>query len=92
MSASGPKTAASNKGYVSARSRKLILVAARNLDYQICMMARLFSSNCTVLPGRITPVRGWLGTYCYGRVLQGVSGTGYHTVLSDGQSEVFNCA
>jgi DNA-binding LacI/PurR family transcriptional regulator len=87
--------ALSNTGYVSVRSRKRILVAAKKPDYQINMMARQFISNRTVLLGMIAPFRGWLGTYYFGQVLQGVpqavSGTGCDRVLFAGQSEDFNC-
>jgi DNA-binding LacI/PurR family transcriptional regulator len=58
--------ALSNKRYVSARSRKLILVAANELDYQIKMMERQFSSNRPVLPGMIAPFRGLLRTHYFG--------------------------
>jgi LacI family transcriptional regulator len=86
--------ALSNKGYVSERSRKLILAAAKKFDYQINMLARQLSSNRTYLLGVITPFRGLLGTFYFGQVLQGVqlalSGTGYHVALFDSQSEDFN--
>ena len=86
--------ALSNKGYVSERSRKLILSAAKKFDYQINMLARQLSSNRTYLLGVITPFRGLLGTFYFGQVLQGVqqalSGTGYHVALFDSQSEDFN--
>jgi DNA-binding LacI/PurR family transcriptional regulator len=86
--------ALSNKGYVSERSRKLILAAAKKLDYQVNMLARQLSSNRTYLLGVITPFGGLLGTFYFGQVLRGVqqalSGTGYHAALFDSQSEDFN--
>jgi DNA-binding LacI/PurR family transcriptional regulator len=79
------------------RSRKQVLVAGKELDYQMNMMAREFSSNRTLLLGLIAPFRGLLGTFFYfGWVLQGVqqgvSGTGCHMVLFDSQWGDVNCA
>lgn len=68
--------ALSDGGFVSARSRKVILVGAKNLDCRINMIARQFMSNRASLQG----------------VQQAVSGPGHHTVLFDGQSEDVNCA
>ena len=83
-------------GFVSARSRKMMLVGAKKLDCRINMMARQFMGNRTFLLGMITPFRRLLGADYFGRVLQGVpqavSGTGDHTVLFDSQPEVVNCA
>ncbi len=78
MSASDPKTAASNKGHVSTHSRKLILVVARKLDYQNGGASVHQQSHG--FAGHDYPFRGWLGTHCFRQVLQGVqravSGTG----------------
>lgn len=86
--------ALSNKGYVSERSRKLILAAAKKFDYQVNMLARQLSSNRTYLLGVIVPFKGLLGTYYLGQVLQGMqqtlSGSGYHLALFDCESEDFN--
>jgi LacI family transcriptional regulator len=86
--------ALSNKGYVSERSRKLVLAAARKFDYQVNMLARQLSSNRTYLLGIIVPFNGLLGTYYLGQVLQGMqqtlSGSGYHMALFDSESEDFN--
>jgi LacI family transcriptional regulator len=86
--------ALSNKGYVSERSRKLILAAAKKYDYQVNMLARQLSSNRTYLLGIIVPFKGLLGTYYLGQVLQGMqqslSGTEYHLALFDCESEDFN--
>lgn len=84
----------SNKGHVSAQSRKRILAAARKLDYQIQVAARPLNSNRSHLLGVIAPFRGLVGTHYFGQVLQGVqqalSGTGFHVALFDGQSRDFN--
>jgi len=86
--------ALSNKGYVSERSRKLVLAAAKKFDYQVNMLARQLSSNRTYLLGVIVPFKGLLGTYYLGQVLQGMqqtlSGSGYHLALFDCESEDFN--
>jgi LacI family transcriptional regulator len=86
--------ALSKKGYVSERSRKLILEAAKKFDYQVNMLARQLSSNRTYLLGIIVPFKGLLGTYYLGQVLQGMqpplSGSGYHLALFDSESEDFN--
>jgi LacI family transcriptional regulator len=86
--------ALSNKGYVSERSRKLILAAAKKFDYQVNLLARQLSSNRTYLLGIIVPFEGLLGTYYLGQVLQGMqqtlSGSGYHLALFDSGSEDFN--
>ncbi len=88
--------AQSDRGFVSAPSRKVILVGPKKLDCRINMMARQFMSNRTSLLGMITPFRRSLGAYYFGRVLQGVqqavSGTGDHMVLFDSQSGVANYA
>jgi hypothetical protein len=45
------------------RSRKQVLVAGKELDYQMNMMACEFSSNRTLLLGLIAPFRGLLGAF-----------------------------
>lgn len=86
--------ALSKKGYVSERSRELVLKAAKKLDYQINLLARQLSSNRTHLLGIITPFRGLLGTFYFGQILQGIqealARTEYHMALFDSQSEDFN--
>jgi LacI family transcriptional regulator len=86
--------ALSNNGYVSQQSRKRILASARQLDYQVNLLAPHSSGNRTNLLGVITPFSGLVGTYYFGQVLQGVqqalSGTGFHMALFDSQSKDFN--
>jgi LacI family transcriptional regulator len=86
--------ALSNKGSVSRHSRKLILAAAKKLDYQINLLARHLSRNHACLLGVITPFSDLVGTYYFGQILQGVqqalSGTGFHVALFDGRSKDFN--
>jgi DNA-binding LacI/PurR family transcriptional regulator len=84
----------SKKGYVSERSRKLVLAAAKKRHYEVNLLARQLSHNRTCLIGIIVPFKGFLGTYYLGQVMQGIqqslSGTDYHMALFDSESEDFN--
>jgi len=86
--------AISNTGYCSDHTRKLVMDAAKKLDYHVNTLARQLSSNRTYLLGVIAPFSGLVGTYYFGQVMQGIqrvlSGTGYHLALFDSQSEDFN--
>jgi len=86
--------ALTNSGYVSPAARQKIMQAASRLNYQINFMGRQLTRNRTGLLGVITSFEGFVGTYYFGRIIeglqQGLSETDYHLTLYDSSSEDFN--
>jgi len=86
--------ALSNRGYVSAATRRRVLAATKRLDYQVNFLASQLSRNRTNLIGVIVPFDGLVGTHYFGQVMlglqQGLAGTDYHVAIFDSLSENFN--
>jgi LacI family transcriptional regulator, galactose operon repressor len=86
--------ALSNSGYVSSKTRDKVLAAAGRLNYEINFIGRQLTSNRTGLLGVITSFEGFVGTYYFGRIIeglqQGLFGTEYHLTLYDSANEDFN--
>lgn len=86
--------ALSKSGYVSKKTRDKVLAAASRLNYEFNFIGRQLTQNRTGLMGVITSFEGFVGTYYFGRIIeglqQGLSATDYHLTLYDSSSEDFN--
>ena len=75
-------------------TRKRVLAAAKRLNYQMNFIARQLRANQVLQLGVITSFEGLLGQYYFGQILQGIqqvlTGTDYHVVLLDSQTEGFD--
>ena len=84
----------SNGGSVSEAKRKLVLAAAKRLNYHVDIIARQLRAQHTFQLGIVAPFRGLVGTVYFGHILQGIqqalTGTDYHIALFDSLSEDFN--
>jgi len=82
------------KGSVSKTKRKLVLAAAKRLNYHVDIVARQLRAKHTFQLGVVAPFQGLVGTFYFGRILQGIqqvlTGTDYHIALFDSRSEDFN--
>jgi len=86
--------ALTNSGYVSQEARDKVQAAASQLNYEFNFIGRQLTRNKTGLLGVITSFEGFVGTYYFGRIIeglqQGLAGTDYHLTLYDSSSESFN--
>lgn len=86
----------SNGGPVSEAKRKRVLAAAQRLNYHVDIIARQLRAQHTFQLGVVAPFQGLVGTYYFGRILQGIqqvlAGTDYHIALFDSLSEDFDDA
>jgi DNA-binding LacI/PurR family transcriptional regulator len=86
--------ALSNSGYVSKSTRDKVMEAASRLHYEVNFIGRQLTQNRTGLLGVITSFEGFVGTYYFGRIIeglqQGLCTTDYHLTLYDSSSEDFN--
>jgi DNA-binding LacI/PurR family transcriptional regulator len=82
------------KGSVSNAKRKVVLAAAKRLNYHVDIVARQLRAKHTFQLGVVAPFQGLVGTFYFGRILQGIqqvlTGTDYHIALFDSSSEDFN--
>lgn len=86
--------ALTNSGYVSQEARDKVQAAATRLNYEFNFIGRQLTRNQTGLLGVITSFEGFVGTYYFGRIIEGLqnglSDTDYHLTLYDSSSEGFN--
>ncbi len=86
----------SSGGSVSEAKRKRVLAAAQRLNYHVDIIARQLRAQHTFQLGVVAPFQGLVGTFYFGRVLQGIqqvlTGTDYHIALFDSLSEDFDDA
>jgi len=84
----------SNNGAVSESKRERVLAAAKRLDYHVDIIARQLRAQHTFQLGVVAPFQGLVGTFYFGRILQGIqqvlTGTDYHIALFDSLSEDFD--
>jgi DNA-binding LacI/PurR family transcriptional regulator len=84
----------SNSGTVSEAKRERVLAAAKRLNYHVDIIARQLRAQHTFQLGVVAPFQGLVGTFYFGRILQGIqqvlNGTDYHIALFDSLSEDFD--
>jgi DNA-binding LacI/PurR family transcriptional regulator len=84
----------SNAAYVAEETRHRVLVAARELEYELNYIGRQLNHNRTGMLGVVTPLEGLIGTYYFGQVVKGIQqaliGTDYHIAHYDSLSADFN--
>src|SRR5262245_16710866 len=61
-----------NTGYVSEKTRAKVLSAASRLNYEVNFIGRQLTLNRTGLIGVITSFEGFVGTYYFGRIVEGL--------------------
>ncbi len=79
--------AITNRGYVSDKTRRKVMRAAKELNYELNFIGRQLNQNRTCLFGVATHLEGLLGSWYFGEILAGIqkelTGTDYHVALVD---------